>query len=294
MKMSIVYILLSFIAMSSTAQAQNREIQDSILRLIEGRSLTLGVSIHSLTDGGMVEINSNQKFPMQSIYKLPIALSFLKQIDNQKYNLGMNISINRDDLLPDTWSPFRERYPDGNSVSIESLLDYVVAQSDNNLTDILIDMAGGIEYVDSYVSKISKDIAIKNYERELKSSWELQFNNYATPDAIVELLQWFWERKELGSRSCDVLWQIMCNTKTGSARKLLRSNTTIGYKTGFSGKNKDGVTAANNCVGIVQNLDGEILFFSIFITNSSESEEFNYHLISQIVKFTESLLNMKI
>ncbi len=260
-------------------------LQQNITDLIKDKNLNLGVAVYSESKGNIVNINENAKFPMQSVYKLPIAIAFLDRVDKAKYSISDSIEILEKDLLPNTWSPFRDKYPKGTQISIFDFISYVVAMSDNNLCDVMIDKAGGVVAVNNFIkSKGIEGIAIKNYERELKQSWDLQFENYSTPEAVINLLLLLEREKFLKSETTNLLMQVLLSTQTGSARKLLPNNAKIAYKTGFSGKNKDGLTAANNCVGIIETASNEKLYFAIFITNSKESDEYNYMLISEILK----------
>lgn len=78
----------------------------------------------------------------------------------------------------------------------------------------------------------------------------------------------------------------MKGTKTGqnSIRGELPKNTIIAHKTGYSGKNKDGVTAALNDVGIVFLPNGNYFYLSVFVTNSKETDEVNQKIIADIAK----------
>ncbi len=278
----IIVLLTALTPLLSAPLCYSQSIESKILSIVEGRDLSLGVAVYSSSGEEIASINSDRRFAMQSIYKLPIAIAYL---ESNAIELTDSVTISKKELLPDTWSPFRDTHPKGATISELDFLRYVVALSDNNLCDIMIERTGGIDKVAKIIEELGvRDIAIKNYEREIQSSWDIQFENYATANSIITLLQWFWEQKELGSHSCDIIWQVMCQTMTGSARELLSSSTKIGYKTGFSGKSPSGTTAANNCVGIIENSNGEAILFAIFIGNSNQSEEFNYSVISKIVK----------
>ena len=83
---------------------------------------------------------------MQSVYKYPLALAILNQVDKGIFSLEQKIHIKKEDLLPDTWSPLRKKYPDGNAdITLDELLNITVSQSDNNGCDILFRLIGGTE-----------------------------------------------------------------------------------------------------------------------------------------------------
>ncbi len=280
-----IYLLTSLISLFISSCSQESDIERTITEKIKGRDLTLGVSVFNSKGKKLVDINSDARFAMQSVYKLPIALAYL---ENGTIDWGDSIQISKEQLLPNTWSPFREAYPNGATISVIDFVHYVVAKSDNNLCDVMIDKAGGISKIQEFIVGYGVDsLSIQNYEREIKASWDIQFDNWATPNGAIKLLQKIWLKKKQGSQVSEKLWQVMSSTQTGSARKLLSEETIIGYKTGFSGKSTNKVTAANNCIGIIENPNGEDIFFAIFIGNYSESEEYNYSLIAEIVKLLD-------
>ncbi len=82
--------------------------------------------------------------PMLSVFKFHIALAVLNQVDKGNLTLDQKILIKKSDLLENTWSPLREKYPDGNvELPLSEIITYTVAQSDNNGCDILLRLIGG-------------------------------------------------------------------------------------------------------------------------------------------------------
>ena len=60
----------------------------------------------------------------------------------------------------------------------------------------------------------------------------------------------------------------------------------VAHKTGSSGTNKEGLTAAVNDIGIVFLPNGKHFFISVFVTNSKENAETNEKIIADIAKAT--------
>jgi len=80
----------------------------------------------------------------------------------------------------------------------------------------------------------------------------------------------------------------MRETETGKDRLKgqLPIGTNVAHKTGSSGTNKEGLTAAVNDIGIVFLPGGEHFFISVFVTNSKEKSEVNEKIIADIAKAT--------
>lgn len=220
---------------------------------------------------------------MQSVYKLHIALTMLEQIDKGIYSLSDSIAVEKSQLQEKTWSPFRDKYPNGCTTTLAELIEYILINSDNNISDIIMEMVGGASSVQKYIEKIHiANTNICNYERELQTDWELQFSNYTTPNSTIELLHKFHKRELNESYTHDFLWNTMSQTYTSSIRDSLPKGVTIAHKSGFSGVSKEGVIAANNDIGIMVLSNGRRILFSIFITQSKESPQETYVIISQI------------
>lgn len=96
--------------------------------------------------------------PMQSVFKLPLALTILHQLEQGKFSLAQPIRFRPDDLiLPKPYSPLQDKYPKANvDVPLRTLLQYTVALSDNTAADILLRLAGGPEAVDQYVASLDR------------------------------------------------------------------------------------------------------------------------------------------
>ena len=83
---------------------------------------------------------------------------------------------------------------------LSELILYTVAKSDNNGCDLLIDIAGGVDGVSKFLQANNLDnIQINNFEREIQADWSVQFDNWVTPTAMVDLLK---QLNKIGRASC--------------------------------------------------------------------------------------------
>jgi beta-lactamase class A/beta-lactamase class A VEB len=96
------------------------------------------------------------------------------------------------------------------------------------------------------------------------------------------------KKKLLSKKSYHFIWKIMRETETGKKRirGQLPEKTIVAHKTGSSGANKDGLTAAVNDIGIVFLPDGQHFFISVFVANSKEDADTNEEIIADISKAT--------
>ena len=119
----ILVFLLGFITFSLVAQSN--ELRRNIAQILDSKNAVVGVSVCGIENNDTLSINGDDHFPMQSVFKFHIALAILHEVDKGKFSLDQKIFIKKSDLLPDTWSPIRGKYPNGNvALSLSELLQY--------------------------------------------------------------------------------------------------------------------------------------------------------------------------
>ena len=290
MKRRVALLILTFYLQSYVANSQTGLLKNKIEQITKAKQAKVGVAILGLDGKDSLTINGNVHFPMQSVYKFHLALAVLNQVDKGKLSLNQKIYINKTDLRKDTWSPLRDKYPNGNvNIALSELIGFTVSQSDNNSCDFLFKFIGGPKKVNDYIHSLGvKDVAIMSNEEVMQADWNVQYTNFSTPVAAVQLLEKFHQKHILSKTSQDFLWKTMVETTTGSTKikALLPKTAILAHKTGWSGSNKDGLTGATNDIGIVTLPNGKQFIIAIFVTNSMEKEATNDRMIAEIAKAT--------
>jgi beta-lactamase class A len=246
--------------------AQKSDLRNTITEIAKTVDGQVGVAVMDLSTKDTLVYNRHGIFPMQSIFKFPIALTVLKKVDQNKLSLSKKVKLTKQDLLPNTWSPLRDKYPNANvEVSVEEILMYMVAHSDNNACDILLRMLGGPKKVNDYIHKLGvTEIAIRYNEEEMHKEWDAQFDNWSKTTAMLKLLELYFDKKLLSPSTHAILWKMMAETSTGPKRikGLLPEGTEVLHRTGTGGS-KNEVNGAVNDVGIVKLPNGK--YFAIVI-----------------------------
>jgi beta-lactamase class A len=280
--------VLLLLSLSRITYAQTDPLQQQIEQYTAGKKATIGVSVLGMEDHYSVSVKGDDHFPMQSVFKFHIAMTVLAEVDKGKLRLDRQIKVRKEELPLNTWSPIREKYPEGATLTLKEVLRYTVSESDNIGCDILLRLMGGPKVVNDYLVKQGlKDISIQANEAEMHSAWDVQFRNWTTPKSATELLKMFYDKKLLSQKSGELLWTMMVETPTGKKRikGQLPEGTVVAHKTGTSDTNQQGITAAVNDIGIVTLPDGKHYAISVFVSNSKEIVEMNEKIISDIGKF---------
>lgn len=290
-------IALLFLLIATFSFAQNTALKKQILQITKGKDATVAVSVLDLENNKSVHINGNTKLPMLSVFKFHIALAVLNEVDRGKLILDQKIFIKKSDLLENTWSPIRERFPDGNiEMPLGELIKYTVAESDNNGCDILLRLIGGTQTVQNFIdSKGIRNFTIKTDEEQMHKGFEFMYLNVTTTNSANQLLKDFFDKNIVSKISTDFLMTTMLETSTGRNKIVaqLPENIPVAHKTGSSGKNENGLTIAENDIGIVTLPDGRHYAISIFVSDSMESEATNTKMIADISKIVFDYFSKK-
>lgn len=264
---------------SAIATAQQRI--DSLLRDIPAR-----VGVYAQNGGRTIEYRADELFPMLSTFKVPVAIAAMQRMERDGTPLSQTIDIAASELLPDTYSPMRERHPDGwSGATLDSLIAYAVSLSDNNACDILIGYAGGIDSVAKCATEAGiGPMTIRATEEMMHRTIDNQRINVCTPRSAVRLLERLTAAELLSESYTDALMHHMAATSTGAdkLRAGLPQHISLAHKTGSSDRTPQGVKIADNDMGIVTLPDGRQYFIAVFVADSHIDDNGNASLIAAI------------
>lgn len=284
MNKSFLLVLCLVIQLQLTGQTDS--LTATISGIITGKSAVVGVQITEIETGTSVTLNPEYKYPLMSVFKLHLGVTVLNAIDEGKFSLEQGVLINKSDLMENTWSPIRVKYPEGNvTLSIKELLQYTIADSDNNGCDILLKLIGGPMIVENYMHEIGVNaVQIRVSEHDMHQHPDTLYTNWTKLDAAATLLQLVYSGKILKSTTNNFLLETLYSTTTGPLRLKgqLPEGTAVAHKTGTAGEDNNGVTAAVNDIGIVTLPNGNHLIICVFVRNSKEAFETNEKIIADI------------
>jgi beta-lactamase class A len=279
---------LLLVVLPITAAGQPPALRSQLTALVAKADGQVGVAIRDLANGDRLVINGDTRFPMQSVYKFPLALAVLHRVDRGEFSLGQVVHFDRSRLLPGTWSPIRDAHPDAAvDLPLADVLRYVVSDSDNNGCDALFRLVGGPPAVERYIRALGvREMAIAATEEEAHRDWQTQFRNWTRPDALADLLERFYRKRILSEKSQAFLWKLMVDTTTGPNRLkgLVPAGVVVGHKTGSSGKNDQGVSAAVNDAGILVLPNGRQIAIAVLISGARVADEESERVIADIAR----------
>jgi beta-lactamase class A len=205
----------------------------------------LGVTAIHLESGQRISVRGAKRFPMGSVYKVPIAIEALHQVDAGTLQVSQKVTIQPADFGPGH-SPLRDA-ANGKAIThtVGELIEAMVVNSDNTACDTLLKMVGGPAVVTKRMLALNvKNVRIDRSEREMsidlrksggREKYATDPRDTATPDAMVELLLALWNKRDgLKPASRDLLFKHMADSPTGprKLRAAVPKGWTIAHKTG--------------------------------------------------------------
>jgi beta-lactamase class A len=209
----------------------------------------VGVSAVLLETGDAAQLNGDAQFPMQSVYKVPIAMAVLYASSMGKVSLSQQVSVRPSDFVrAGVRSPIRNLFPQGGVFTIRELLAQAISESDGTANDVLLEQAGGPAGVMDYLQKLSVNgMFVMDSEKDIFKDWDTQYRNSASPHATVELLRQLQFGAGIAPDPRQELLYLMKSSGPGYRRlkHLLPKDIEIAHKTGTGGTKPVELPAAN-------------------------------------------------
>src|ERR1700744_2615200 len=108
-------LMLICVAPSIVSAQNNDALRQQIKDIIKPAKGIVGVSLLGIESRDTLSVNGDARLVLHSVMKFPIALTILHWVDSGKFTLNQPIKFRKKDL-PKTYSPLRDKYPDGGEV----------------------------------------------------------------------------------------------------------------------------------------------------------------------------------
>ena len=273
---------------------EDEELQEKLAGLADEAKGKLGVFALLMEEDRAVSFNGNEHFAMQSVVKLPVSMLVIQQAAEGKFKLDQKIKFTTEDLAnPNQRSPLRDKNPKGGEATVDELIRLAIVESDGTACDVLTRIAGGPSAVQAFIASLEiSEMEMKRTHKEFGKDWNLQYENWATPEATAQLLtRLFPVPPSQGDRqydldaTYDLIYERMLESIPGANRlkAQLPAGTPVAHKTGTGGT-RDGITSATNDVGIITLPNGKHIGIAVFVGDSSADEKTRELVIAKVAK----------
>ncbi len=251
------------------------------LRVISSRAGgTVGVAVIHVETGRVVSIDGAKPLPLYSVFKLPLAVSVLKDVEENRLLLEKRIRITPEDVVPgsqfnlDLWRRPVER-------SVRELLEVSIVRSDNTSSDKLLELVGGPAAVTARMRSMGfANIDVHSSVREYVA--RRSNGNTGSAEDLAHLLAQLQEGQILRPPQLNVLLGFMGRAMTGESRLrgTLPQGTPVADKTGTGEAG-----SSTNDVGLITLPEGKgHLAIAVLISGSKLPAEEQEKLIAEIAR----------
>ncbi len=284
---SRILFILPLFMLPSMLKATPKGLEKQLQEVIANRKAQIGIAV-IINGKDTITINNDERYPMMSVFKLHQALAVANYCQKNGLSFDTPIHIHKTDLKPNTYSPLRDQYPNGEiSLPIKELLKYTLHLSDNNACDILFQATGGTKATDNYIRHNlgMQHFAIKATEDEMHQDKNKCYQNWSTPLEAARIIELLTTKPLFDKKYQKFIQETMISCQTGKDRlpfPLKDTKAVIGHKTGTGDRNDKGQIIGINDVGFVYLPDGQRYTIAVFIKDSEESDTATSQIIADI------------
>jgi len=293
---------------------------ESISRRVNGETGFAAIHVES---GTRIVFNGSQRFPMASVSKVPMALEYLRRVDEGALDPAERVRVPITDFRPGnspmaSWSGGRAVH-----ITVDSLFGLMIGASDNTATDVILNMAGGpaaatrrvrelgVVDIDVHRSEARtfadlsglsdsipeselyryqyfrlRDALPQAHRDSAREAYQTDPRDTSTPAGMAELLLRIHTGEGLTADSRRRLLDSMTETRTGARRMkaLLPDGTRVAHKTGT-------MAGAVNDVGIVSLPSGDHLIVAAFVNTLRSSTRRRERTIAEMTRVAYDVFN---
>jgi beta-lactamase class A len=261
-------------------------LEQRLKNISDGSQGTVGLTVVHIEGGKTISINGQAQLPLYSVFKLPLAIAILKDVEENRLRLDQKVHATPAEIVAGT---------PGNTAlwekpvtyEVRQLIDFSIARSDNTSAEKLLELVGGPNKVTERLRSLGfQNLDIHSTVAEYVKSRENP--NTGSADDLAKLLVQLQQGKLLQPAHTKLLLGFMERATTGlhRLRADLPDGTVVADKTG-SGE-KDDVTQAakvTNDVGIITLPANRChLAIAVLVSNSKLSDADQEKLIADVAR----------
>ena len=269
---------------AQTARGAKAVLAPQFAKLAQPAGGRVGVAATVVETGETVVVLSGaERFPMQSVFKLPIALAVIHEVEQGQFTWAQRVRLAPADMRVG-YSPLHDKYPQGIEMTLQELVRFMVSESDNSACDKLLSLLGGPAAVTRYLRRLGlTQVVVATTEGEMAADEQAQCRSWATPLGMNQLLVVLQKGHTMQATNRTLLLGYLASTPRGPHRLKgrLPAGTMVAHKTGASGTH-NGLTRATNDVGLITLPNGRHLAMSVFIADSRALEAVREDVIAQV------------
>lgn len=114
------------------------QLESRIANIAKELDGTMGVYVHALAGGDVVAIDADAPYQMASVFKIPILVELLCQVDAKQRSLDDRVVLT--DAMKSPGSGVLKEFSPGTSLTLKDYATLMIIVSDNTATDLLLSL----------------------------------------------------------------------------------------------------------------------------------------------------------
>ncbi len=264
----------------STQKDDDAELTERLKTICDRAGGAIGVAVLHVETGRVVAIEGTKQLPLYSVFKLPLAIAVLKEVEENRLRLDQKVRITPAEAAPG-WQGNSDLWRQPVDRSIRELLELSIVRSDNTSSDKLLQLVGGPEIVTQRMRALDlQSIEIRSSVRDFAG--QRKHPNTSTANDLAHLLARLQQGHILQPTQLSVLLGFMEQATTGIRRLRgdLPAGTPVADKTGTGAAG-----SVTNDVGIITLPNGRgHLAMVVLLSGSKLTVEAQEKIIAQLAR----------
>ena len=236
------------------------QLNEVIRQLEEKHGCTAGCAIWDAENSEMLSCyRENQVFKSASLIKTPIMFCALEEVEKGKLSLDTKISVRPDQCVGDEEPVIRN----GWEVPLSVLLEYMITDSNNSATNVLIDLLG-MDKVNAFSRRIGlDDTVLRRHMLDYEAARQGRENHTSAAD-MLRLYTLLHKREVLTPFMCETALPILLRQHDKELLMFANPAQKAAHKTG-------GLSDIAHDAGILYG-DNRTLVFAVLATAPDEAQ----------------------
>lgn len=273
---------------------------DTISQIASKYPGEIGVAV-IIDNTDTVTVNNKSIYPMMSVFKVHQALAVCNDFDHRGLSLDTFMTIRRDELNPDTWSPMLKEHSEPvMTLSVRDLLRYTLIWSDNNASNLMFERLVNVARTDSFIATLipRSSFQIAYTEADMQKDHAKAYSNYTSPLGAAILINRLFTDSLVSKENQSFIMNTLGECTTGKDRiaapLLGMEGITIAHKTGSGYTTEDGILVAHNDVAYISLPDGTRYALAVFVKDFKGNESQASEAIARISALAHSILTREL
>ena len=235
-------------------------LNDLIRQLEEKHGCTAACAIRDADSGEVFgDYRQDLVFKSASLIKTPIMFCALEEVENGAYTLDTKITVQPSQLVGDEAPVIK----DGLDVPLSVLLEYMITDSNNSATNILIDTLG-MDKINAYSQRIGlPDTLLRRHMLDYESARQGRENRTSAND-MLNLYTMLYKGEVLTPFQCETALPILLRQHDKELLMFANPAQKAAHKTG-------GLSDIAHDAGILYG-DRRTLIFAVLVTAPTDAQ----------------------